>query len=220
VHLEDSETLSRLKVLLALGLALGLGSRVEVWALSDTNAALTGAEAEVVIVVGCGVVGGAVVPNSKIVLTVPLESALQVMVLSDHTEELIEEMIGFTLGETIDMLYMMANSEDSLPSGNRVGADDWVLSGELLADVEWVATSLRVELESLVTSGLSEERLGVGGGKTIEELLVGRGETIVNFVAGCPKSITAKGWKISELQDSIIGWNRLKGDVRVPTFLE
>ena len=62
-RLEDSETNSRLHVLLALSLTIGLGSRVEVRLLSDADAALTGAEAVVVVVVGCGVEGGAVVPD-------------------------------------------------------------------------------------------------------------------------------------------------------------
>lgn len=62
--LEDSETLTRLQVLLALGLTLRLGGWVEVWALADADATLAGTETVVVVVIGSGVEGGAVVPDS------------------------------------------------------------------------------------------------------------------------------------------------------------
>jgi hypothetical protein len=42
------------------------------------------------------------------------------------------------------MLYVVANCKDGLPASNWVGANDWVLGGEFLADVEWVTAWLRV----------------------------------------------------------------------------
>ena len=104
-------------------------------------------------------VSGAVVPNSwkskhvnhdshpgqrekiirkrltQIILVVPLEANLQVMVLGDHTEELIKQVSALTISQTVDVLDMMANSENGLPSSHRISANNRVLGGELAANV-------------------------------------------------------------------------------------
>lgn len=63
-NLENSETLTRLEVLLTLSLTLGLGSRVKVRNLPDTDAALTSTKTVGVIVVGGSMVSRAVIPDS------------------------------------------------------------------------------------------------------------------------------------------------------------
>jgi hypothetical protein len=78
------------------------------------------------------------------------------MVLSDHTEELIEQVGGLVLGQAVDVLDVVANSKDGLPASDGIGADDWVLSGEFIADVEWGAAGLSVKLELLVLGSLGE----------------------------------------------------------------
>ena len=105
------------------------------------------------------------------------------MILGDHTEELVEEVGGLVLGQAVDVLDVVADSEDGLPACNWVGADDWVLGGELIADVQWGTTGLSVELELLVLGSLGEQRLGIGGSKAVKELLVGRGESVVDLIA-------------------------------------
>lgn len=127
--------------------------------------------------------------HTKITLTIPLEPTLQIMVLSDHSQELVSKVIALTLSKTIDMLYMVTNSKDGLPSSDWVSADNWVFSGEFVADVEWVTAGFSVELEFLVFGGLGEEWLSVGGCESVEELLVGWRETVVDFVAGCPEGV-------------------------------
>jgi hypothetical protein len=102
-------------------------------------------------------VGGAVVPNScisqhishnsnpsqrekerkhtQIILVVPLEANLQVMVLGDHTEELIKQVSALTISQTVDVLHVMADSEDGFPSSHGVSANNRMLGGELAANV-------------------------------------------------------------------------------------
>jgi hypothetical protein len=65
--LEDGETNSWLHVFLTLSLTLRLGGWVKVRTLSDTNTALTSAETIVVVVVGSGMEGGAVVPDCYLI---------------------------------------------------------------------------------------------------------------------------------------------------------
>jgi len=78
------------------------------------------------------------------------------MVLSDHTEELVEKVGGLVLSQSVDMLNVVADSEDSLPACNGIGADNWVLGRELVTNIQWRATGLGVELEFLVLSSLGE----------------------------------------------------------------
>ena len=127
--------------------------------------------------------------HTKITLTIPLESTLQIMILGNHSQELVSKVITLTFSQAIDMLYMVTNSKDSFPAGDWVSADNRVLGGEFVADVEWVAARFGVDLEFLVFGGLGEEWLGVCGCETVEEFLVGWGETVVDFVAGCPEGV-------------------------------
>lgn len=160
---------------------------------------------------------------TEIVLVVPLETDLEIVVLGDHAEELVHEVGALVFGQAIDVLDVVADGEDGLPAGDGVGADDGVLGGELVADVEWGSTGLSVELEFLVLGCLGEKGLGVCGSESIEELLVGGRESVVDLVtwrtilavvhkaktAGfgltrCPKSVASKSWEIGELQDRVI----------------
>lgn len=119
---------------------------------------------------------------TKVVLVVPLEADLEIMVLCDHTEELVEKVGGLVLSQAVDVLDVVADSEDGLPAGNGVGADNWVLGRELVANIQWGTTGLGVELELLVLCSLGEQRLGIGGRKAIKELLVCRRESVVDLI--------------------------------------
>lgn len=43
------------------------------------------------------------------------------------------------------------------------------------------------------------------------------GETVVDFVAGGPKGISSGWWELDNLEGGVVGWDWLKGDVRVPS---
>ena len=57
------------------------------------------------------------------------------MVLGDHTEELIKQVRALAIGQTVDVLNMMADSEDGLPSSDGIGANNGVYGGELTTNV-------------------------------------------------------------------------------------
>jgi len=213
VGLKDGETLAGLQVLLTLGLTLGLGSWVEIWTLTDAYTALAGTKSVRIVVIGGSVVSGAVVPDSEIILVVPLEAALKIMVLSDHTEELILEVGALTISQTVNVLAMVTNSKDALPSSDRIGANNGVVSGKFTTNVEWVTTGLLIKLELLVLGSLGEEGLSICSGQTIEELLVSRREAVIDLIARSPKSVPTESWDISQLQHSIVTWNWLEGNI-------
>ena len=126
---------------------------------------------------------------TQIILVAPLEADLEVVVLSDHSKEFIEEVGALALGKTVNVLHMVTNGKDCLPAGYWVGADNWVYSGKLVADIEWRATLLSVQLEIVVLSCLCEKRLSVGSSQTLQELLVSWREAVVNLIAGGPKGV-------------------------------
>lgn len=82
-------------------------------------------------------------------------------------------MTRLALSQAIDVLNVVTDSEDCLPAGDRVSADNGMLGRELAANVERVAALFFVELEFVVFGGLGEEGLGVGCCEGVEELLVG-----------------------------------------------
>jgi hypothetical protein len=73
---------------------------------------------------------------TKVILVVPLEADLEVMVLSNHAEEFIKEVRALTLSQVVNVLDVMAKGKDGLPASDWVGADDWVLGGELGTNIQ------------------------------------------------------------------------------------
>lgn len=74
---------------------------------------------------------------TEIVLVVPLEPDLQIMILRDHAEKFVEEMRALALSQAIDVLDVVTDRKDSFPASNRVGTNNWMLRGELSANIEW-----------------------------------------------------------------------------------
>jgi len=93
----------------------------------------------------------------------------------------------------------------------------------------------------MVLCSLSEQWLGISSSEAIKELLIWLREAVIDLIARSPNSVcktcqprstwtihfgewemltATKSWEISELQDSIVGWVRLKCDVRVPTLIK
>lgn len=121
--------------------------------------------------------------HTKIVRILPAIAHLQVVVLDNKSYEPVEEMPALLLGDIIDLLHVRANSEDTLPTGDRVGTDDRVLGNELLSDVLGSATRTRVDLEIVELGNFVEAGLRIGCSQALQELLVGLGDTIVYLVA-------------------------------------
>jgi hypothetical protein len=87
------------------------------------------------------------------------------------------------------MLNVMFDSEQELPTSDRVRTNDRVNSREFTADIEWEATRGLIELELMVLGSLSEEWLGIGGSEIIQELLISRRESVIDLISRGAKDI-------------------------------
>lgn len=98
-------------------------------------------------------------------------------------------MAALLLGDTVDLLYVGADSEDTLPTGDRVGADDRVLGDKLFSNVLRRSTRARVDVEIIAFGNFVEAGLRIGCGQALQELLVRFGYTVVNLVARGPQGV-------------------------------
>jgi hypothetical protein len=114
------------------------------------------------------------------------------MVINHQPQEPIKQALALAFGESVDVLYVMAKSENGFPSRDGVGAYYWVHGNQLFADIFGGASWLRVDFESVFGCGFVEFGLCVGRGQAFEELLDGRGDSIVDFVAGCPECVYSR----------------------------
>jgi hypothetical protein len=126
---------------------------------------------------------------TKVILVVPLEADLEVVVLSDHAEEFSKEVRALTLREAVNVLDVMAEGKDGLPSSDWVGANDWMLGGELGTNIQWRSTGRIIEFKFVVLGGLGEEWLSISCSKSVKELLVGWGEAVIDFISRGPECI-------------------------------
>ncbi len=134
-------------------------------------------------------VNGAVVPDGEIIDVLPAVADLKVVVLDNELGEPVEEVLGFSLAEAVDLSNVVANSEDTLPAGDRVGADDGVDGLKELADVLGGTTLSTVNLKAVAVSSLVEAGLGICGGQGVKEALDGLGDAVVDLVARSPERI-------------------------------
>lgn len=76
-----------------------------------------------------------IIPDGHVILILPPIADLKIMILDNELYKPIEEMLGFLLAETVDLLNVMAYGEDAFPTSDRVGADHGMDSLEDVADV-------------------------------------------------------------------------------------
>ena len=132
-----------------------------------------------------------VVPNREVIDGIPLEPDLKIVVLHDELHKPRQEVLALLIGQAVDALDVVANAEDGLPAGDRVGADEGVDGLQQLADVLGRATLGRVDLEVVALGGVVEERLGREDGQLIEETLEGGRDAVVELISRGPESVYA-----------------------------
>jgi hypothetical protein len=98
---------------------------------------------------------------------------LQVVVIDNEAQEPFEQRLGFQFGQSIDVLYMVADGEDRLPACNGVGPDYRMDGFEDFTNILGCAAGLRVDFKPVLGGSFVEFGLRVGGGQRFEELLVG-----------------------------------------------
>lgn len=128
-------------------------------------------------------VHAAIIPDGDIAHIDPLVAHLHVVVLEDQVQKPIHQGLGFGGGHVVDVADVLPDGIHRLPPSDRIGADDWVCGGEVLADVKWGAARGGVQGEIASLGGLVQLGLGAVHGEGFEEALVGGGEPVVKLVA-------------------------------------
>jgi hypothetical protein len=106
----------------------------------------------------------AIIPNRDIVRVLPPIPHLQVMVLRNELHKPLEQVPALVLGKIVDLLHVVPDGEDALPSGYGVCAHDRVDCFEDFADVFGRAAGAWVDREVVLVCDLVEAGLGVCGG--------------------------------------------------------
>ena len=134
-------------------------------------------------------VDAAVVPNSQVVDVLPSVADLQIVVFDDQLNKPVQEVLGLIICQAMDVLDVMADSKDALPTGNRVGTNNWVNGFKHIADVFGSSSRSGKERESIRIGGLFETRLCVVGSQAVQEVLQRLGDAIVELIPRCPQCI-------------------------------
>lgn len=111
------------------------------------------------------------------------------MVLSDELHKPFQRMLALFLGQTVDVLYMVADCEYGFPSCYRIGTNDRVNCSQVVAHIFRSTARLGVQLEVVLFGGLVEFWLRVCGSEIIEKLLIRLGQAIIEIVARSPECV-------------------------------
>lgn len=76
-----------------------------------------------------------VIPNRQIIHVLPLMSDLQVMVFDNQLHKPIQCLLTLFFRQSIDVLHMVPDSKDGLPSSNGVRADHGMDGRKRVANV-------------------------------------------------------------------------------------
>lgn len=110
--------------------------------------------------------------HTEIIGVLPTVAYLQIMILHDQVYEPVSEVFALLVAQSIDFLHMSANSEDTLPSCNRIGADYWVLSTQIFSDILRSTARALENLEAVILCKLIELRLRKGCIQPFQEFLI------------------------------------------------
>jgi hypothetical protein len=64
-------------------------------------------------------------------------SQLTVVLFNDQLQEPIEKALALIWRHVVDTFNVVANSKKTLPTRDRVGADNWMVGRERIAYVVW-----------------------------------------------------------------------------------
>jgi hypothetical protein len=207
--------------------------RIEVRSLSQTDSSLP--SPGTIIIVGGGVVYRSIVPDCQVIGAGPSVTDLKVVILNtvsfenqtgiyeqltldDQLREPSQEMIALVLGHLVDALRVVAHGIHALPASDRVCPHNWMNGGKICADILRSTTLGTVKLIAVLLCALIEDRLCVGGRQPFQELLVSWRQTVIDFVTRRPQRIATGLGQLGQTQDGIVTWDRLKGDIAVPSF--
>ena len=132
---------------------------------------------------------GTVVPNCEVIDILPFVADLQVMIFHNKLNEPVEKVARLGFAKSIDLLDVMARTEDALPACDGVCADHWVDGFEELANVLRRTALGAVDLEAIPLGSIVKSWLSVCCGQSLEKLLEWLRNPVVDLVAGSPQSV-------------------------------
>lgn len=163
--------------------------------------------------------GTSVVPNCHRVLF-PSETYAEIVVLRNERVNVGQQKVRLVASYAVDPLRESLVDEETLPSGDRVGANDWVDRLELRPVVQWRATNPRTERVAKATSLVMEERGVVSGGEAFEHLSHGGRQTIVRFIARRPHRVATGRRQSVNFEHGVVRRDSLKCDADREVILQ
>jgi hypothetical protein len=130
-----------------------------------------------------------VIPNRQIIRILPSVTDLQVMVLNNELHKPVQGSSALFLRQSVDLLDMVSNPKNGLPSCDWVCANHRMNGLQVSAHVLWGSTRFTVELETVLLGAEAKAGLCISGCKAFEELLVRLGKPIIQLIPRCPQSI-------------------------------
>lgn len=117
-------------------------------------------------------IDAAIVPNREIIRVLPPVAHLQIVILDNELDKPIKRALTLLLGQLVDLLHVVSNTEYRLPAGHRVGPDNWMDGLQSRPDILWSTSRLVVQLKVICLRSSVEVRLRVRSRELIEELLI------------------------------------------------
>lgn len=143
-----------------------------------------------------GTYGDAVIPEGNVILA-PLEAGVQLLGGCEHLIEVGDDGIALGLGDSNNLGDETRVEEEAVPSGDWVGANERVFSGD----------GVTADGASEGTGAVCLHVGRVEGSQTLEVGLHGSRQGVVGSVLGGPQSVTstATGWASKHLERGV-GW--------------
>jgi hypothetical protein len=143
---------------------------------------------------------------TDIIWVTPSESHLQVVILTDHRIEFLQQIVGLVFGQAVDLLSEGSKCENALRSSHRVGPDNRMHCTQRCAHVLW-RSARTFEYLHFVWEGFGRGGKSLaleGSGQGLEEVLIGRRELIIQTASRRPQSVTASRRYLGQAQAGII----------------
>lgn len=161
-------------------------------------------------------VGGTGDGLTDIIWIPPLEPALKVVVVLDHTIELLQQLVGLVLVDLVNALGKLADRVNTLPAGHRVRPHDRMDSSEVFPLVKRASPLPLLNLLAPALNRHSHAVSTAGHGQTIHEVLVRLGQAVVDLVARSPQRVAARLGQLDDTERRVVGGDGLELDVGVP----
>ena len=127
-----------------------------------------------------------IIPDGHVVCILPTVANLHIVVPNDQIEKPLHQLAGLERGQIIDLLGVVSEGKDRLPTRDWVGSYHRVNGAQFLADVLGTATGCAVDLEVGLLSSNAELGLCICCSQAVEKLLIRSRKTVVELISRGP----------------------------------